>query len=252
MDGSAVQLNNLPAQSLNSHPPESLAARSIEQLYSRAAQSPGLSFWPKRCFDLALASLLLVGLTPFLLLVALVLWLQPGHRVIFRQTRIGLNGRTFVMYKFCTMVPNGGNRALSYIGPERRKRHKTRRDPRVTRLGRLLRQTSIDELPQLFNVLRGDMSVVGPRPELPEIVARYQPWQHQRHRVPPGLTGWWQIQGRSELPMHEYTELDLHYVQHQSLALDLEILVRTLPVLLLRAELLRPGILACAEKQWSG
>jgi lipopolysaccharide/colanic/teichoic acid biosynthesis glycosyltransferase len=110
--------------------------------------------------------------------------------------------------------------------------HKTRDDPRVTRMGRLLRRFSLDELPQLFNILAGTMSLVGPRPEMPWLVDRYQPWQRKRFAVPPGLTGWWQVSGRSEKPMHLHTEDDLYYIQNYSIWLDLQILARTIWVVL--------------------
>jgi lipopolysaccharide/colanic/teichoic acid biosynthesis glycosyltransferase len=121
-----------------------------------------------------------------------------------------------------------------YTGPERRKAHKTATDPRVTRIGGLMRRTSLDELPQLFNVLRGQMSLIGPRPELPEIVSRYEAWQHQRHLVLPGLTGWWQTHGRSGQMMHEHTDLDVYYVEHISFTMDLRILIGTARALVSR------------------
>jgi lipopolysaccharide/colanic/teichoic acid biosynthesis glycosyltransferase len=110
--------------------------------------------------------------------------------------------------------------------------HKSADDPRVTRVGHLLRRTSMDELPQFFNVLKGEMSLVGPRPELPYLVDRYEDWQRQRFAVPQGLTGWWQVSGRSDKPMHLNTEDDLYYVQHYSLLLDIYILIKTVPILL--------------------
>ena len=110
---------------------------------------------------------------------------------------------------------------------ERRQRHKSARDPRVTRIGRYLRRSCLDELPQLWNVVRGEMSLVGPRPELPSIVERYEPWQHARHAVSPGITGWWQVNRTADNLMHEATELDIYYVHNHSLLLDLRILVRT-------------------------
>ncbi len=105
--------------------------------------------------------------------------------------------------------------------------HKTRADPRVTPMGRFLRRTSLDELPQLFNVLAGSMSLVGPRPELPHLVENYQPWQRKRFTVPPGMTGWWQVTGRSDKPMHLHTEDDLYYISNYSIWLDIVILIRT-------------------------
>lgn len=189
----------------------------------------------KRWLDVALACLLLIGLAPLLLAVALALWLESGGPAVFRQVRIGMNGRLFVVYKFRTMIPDRRKDNTPLEVTDRRLRHKTKNDPRVTRLGSLLRRTSVDELPQLLNVIRGDMSLVGPRPELPEIVARYAPWQHQRHLVRPGLTGWWQVQGRSDLPMHENTELDVYYVVHQSFRLDVRIMWKTFGALLSRS-----------------
>jgi lipopolysaccharide/colanic/teichoic acid biosynthesis glycosyltransferase len=187
----------------------------------------------KRWFDFIGAAVALVVLSPFLLLVAFVIWLEAPGSVIFRQTRIGRNGRSFVILKFRTMIPDRRKARLPFEGQDRRAQHKTRHDPRVTRLGRLLRRTSIDELPQLINILRGEMSFIGPRPELIEIVNRYAPWQHQRHLVRPGLTGWWQVQGRSDLPMHEHTELDIYYIDNLSFAFDMLILLRTIRIVLL-------------------
>lgn len=188
----------------------------------------------KPWLDLLVASLLVLALAPLFLVVLLALGLDRSGPAIFRQTRVGREGRPFTVYKFRTMIPDRRARRLPYGGQERRRRHKSEHDPRVTPIGRFLRRTSIDELPQLVNVLRGEMSLVGPRPELPEIVSRYAPWQHDRHRVRPGLTGWWQISGRGQKPMHENTELDVYYVVNQSFWLDLKILLRTLPVLLSR------------------
>jgi len=168
--------------------------------------------------------------SPLLAALAAAVRLDSRGPIIFRQTRIGLGGRPFVVYKFRSMDPVWTDALVLFAGSDGHLRHKVRDDPRVTRVGRFLRRTSLDELPQLVNVVRGEMSLVGPRPELPGIVAEYAPWQHQRHQLRPGITGWWQVQGRSELPMHEHTELDIYYVQHVSLGLDLRILWRTIRV----------------------
>ena len=184
----------------------------------------------KRGLDVAVAAILLILLCWLFVAIALVIKLTSPGPVFFRQERIGRDGRRFTMMKFRTMQQERRRRRLELSNgvPDRRRRHKSLSDPRVTYAGRLLRRTCADELPQLWNVLVGDMSLVGPRPELPEIVARYEPWQHARHLVTPGITGWWQVNRDPHRLMHEATELDLHYVRHQSLALDLWILLRTL------------------------
>lgn len=181
----------------------------------------------KRGIDLVVASLALVALAPLLLLVAVVIRLDSAGPALFRQTRIGRGGAPFVMYKFRTMVVDGDAPLRLFRDEQGRWRHKIADDPRITRAGQFLRRTSIDELPQLLNVLRGEMSLVGPRPELPQIVRAYEPWQHRRHVVRPGITGWWQTNGRSECAMHEHTELDIYYVRHLSLRLDARIVART-------------------------
>lgn len=193
----------------------------------------GLLF--KRCFDVVCASILLVVLSPLLLLVAVAVLIDSGRPVIYSHQRVGRYGKPFTMYKFRTMIAERRKGIQPFTGQERRVSHKTRHDPRVTRLGRFLRATSIDELPQFWNVLCGDMSFIGPRPELVDIVRRYAPWQHQRHLVRPGLSGWWQVQGRSDRPMHENTELDIYYVVNQSFLLDVQIVLKTIGALILRS-----------------
>ncbi len=173
----------------------------------------------KRTIDVVGASTMLVVASPVIVAIALAVKLTSTGPIFFRQRRIGESGRTFDIWKFRTMRSD-------HTAPAGQP-HKFKRDPRVTPVGRVLRRMCLDELPQLWNVLVGDMSLVGPRPELPEIVARYQPWQHARHQVRPGLTGWWQINRDDDRLMHEATELDIYYVQHRSLRLDLEILART-------------------------
>jgi lipopolysaccharide/colanic/teichoic acid biosynthesis glycosyltransferase len=187
-------------------------------------------FVAKRTIDVLVATVALTSLCWVLAVTAIVVKVSSPGPIFFRQVRIGRNGQPFTMYKFRTMCPErrGGSGGPPEGTADRRRRHKSRRDPRVTSWGRALRRSCLDELPQLWNVLRGDMSLVGPRPELPEIVARYEPWQHARHLVAPGITGWWQVNRDRQRLMHEATELDLHYVRRQSLWLDLVILVRTL------------------------
>ncbi|NOZ73618.1 MAG: sugar transferase [Chloroflexi bacterium] len=188
----------------------------------------------KRIFDLIVASISVLISWPVMVIVAIAIKLDSPGPVILRQERVGENGRLFHVYKFRSMVDNA-DKLLEKVVQETEDGqiiHKRRDDPRITRVGRFIRRTSLDELPQLFNVLKGEMSMVGPRPELPFIVARYEAWQHKRFAVPPGITGWWQISGRSDKPMHLHTEDDLYYISHYSPLLDLQILWRTIGVVL--------------------
>lgn len=190
----------------------------------------------KRSFDLIVGGLALLMAAPLLLAAGLAVRIGDGGPVLFRQMRVGENGRLFKMLKLRTMIPEA--EAQHQATPARFNESsipppKRRHDPRVTPVGRVLRRFSIDELPQLINVLRGEMSLVGPRPELPPLVEQYEPWQRQRLAVPPGMTGWWQVTGRSDKAMHLHTEDDLYYVRNYSIWLDLSILVRTLWVVLL-------------------
>jgi exopolysaccharide biosynthesis polyprenyl glycosylphosphotransferase len=178
----------------------------------------------KRAFDLALtlpASLVFFLTCP---LIALAIRLESRGPVIFKQERVGLGGKVFILYKYRTMFID----APAYAEAPRQEG-----DSRVTRVGRFLRKTSLDELPNLLNVLRGDMSLVGPRPEMPFIVEKYQEWQRKRLEVKPGLTGLWQILGRKDLPLHENLEYDFYYIKNRSLLLDFTILLRTIPALLI-------------------
>lgn len=188
----------------------------------------------KRAFDL---TAILIGLPvalPIIALVALVIKLERRGPAFLLQERVGENGRIFKMIKFRTMIP-GAEQYQEMVTTQDELGnlvHKIANDPRVTPLGRLLRRSSLDELPQIFNVLRGEMSLVGPRPELPYLVEKYESWQRQRFAVPQGMTGWWQINGRSDKPMHLNTEDDLYYVQNYSLLLDIYILIKTIGVVL--------------------
>lgn len=184
----------------------------------------------KRMIDVAAAAVLVLLFLPLMMLAMVVIWLDSPGPVIFTQDRVGRGGHRFSLYKLRTMTYNQMSEVAWFVGEDGKSRHKVRDDPRITRPGRWLRRTSIDELPQLINILKGEMSLIGPRPELPEIVERYAQWQHERHLVRPGLSGWWQVSGRSDLPMHENTELDLFYVRRQSFWLDLQIVLKTVRV----------------------
>jgi exopolysaccharide biosynthesis polyprenyl glycosylphosphotransferase len=184
----------------------------------------------KRVFDLVVGSALLLFNLPLMGLIALSIKFDSPGPVIFKQQRVGEKGRLFDMLKFRSMVADAeARRAEVYTyTPEGQVIHKRPGDPRVTRVGRWLRRFSLDELPQLVNVLKGEMSLVGPRPELPWLVERYEPWQRKRFEVPQGITGWWQVNGRSDKPLHLHTEEDLYYIKHYSLLLDVQILWKTL------------------------
>jgi lipopolysaccharide/colanic/teichoic acid biosynthesis glycosyltransferase len=172
-----------------------------------------------RPLDLAIAALALAVLSPFLLAAAIAIKLGSPGPVLYRQRRVGLGGREFEMLKLRTMV--GGSDPVG-VGTV-----VARDDPRVTAAGRFLRRTSLDEVPNLVNVLRGEMAVVGPRPTIPAQVDDYTPRQRRRHEVAPGITGWAQVQGRAGIPWEQRIELDLWYVEHRGALLDAHILART-------------------------
>ncbi len=183
----------------------------------------------KRIFDIFIGMFLLIVFSPLFVIVAVAILIFDGRPVFFLQDRVGENGKHFKMLKFRTMVPDAENlRAkVEYVNHAGNLIHKTPNDPRVTRSGRILRRLSLDELPQLINVLKGEMSLVGPRPELPYLVDNYKHWQRRRLTVPPGMTGWWQVHGRSDKVMHLHTEDDIYYIDNYSIWLDIRILIRT-------------------------
>ncbi|HEX9116413.1 MAG TPA: sugar transferase [Anaerolineae bacterium] len=190
--------------------------------------APGPARILKRALDLALGGAALILSLPLLLVSALAVKLDTPGPALFRQMRVGRGGRLFPMFKFRTMAGAAGPLAgegdpAGDDGPDPKPLH----DPRVTRVGRFLRRTSLDELPQLVNVVAGQMSLVGPRPELPRLVTYYTPEQWRRLSVPQGMTGWWQVNGRAEKVMYLCPEDDLYYVRHFSLRLDLLILWKT-------------------------
>ena len=190
----------------------------------------------KRLVDIVGSAVGLVVLSPLLLGVALVLRWRQGAPVLFRQTRVGLNGRPFTLYKFRTMVPDAEDHLAEVWHLNQRDgiAFKAADDPRVTPLGRNLRARSIDELPQLWNVLRGEMSLVGPRPPIVSEVAAYDVWHRRRLSMKPGITGLWQVEARRESEFDRWVERDLAYIDRWSLLLDLRILVKTVPAVLLR------------------
>ncbi len=188
----------------------------------------------KRAMDLMGASFLLFILMPPMAFIALLIKLTSPGPVIFRQGRVGCHGTLFTAYKFRTMRVGAELEVeqLKHLNEATAPLFKMRDDPRLTYVGRLLRRTSCDELPQLWNVLRGDMSLVGPRPALPIEVLHYSDWHMKRLEVSQGATGLWQVSGRSELTFEEMVALDLYYIEHWSPWLDLKILLRTIPAML--------------------
>ena len=196
----------------------------------------GWNFALKRAFDVVVATLALTaGLIPMLIIALLIRLDSPGP-IFFGQPRVGRHGRTFTCYKFRSMYHDADKEkerlaaSTHYQGDP--VMFKMKDDPRRTRVGRWLRRTSLDELPQIWNVLSGQMSIVGPRPHLPQEVARYEPWQRQRLATTPGITCLWQVNGRSHLNFDEQARLDLYYAEHWSLWLDLKIILRTVPAVL--------------------
>ncbi|MBV9039408.1 MAG: sugar transferase [Acidimicrobiia bacterium] len=190
--------------------------------------------WIKPALDAVSAVVLLVLCLPVLLGVAVAIRVALGRGVLYRQERVGLGGRRFTIYKFRTMHHDRRREDLTLGGEDRRRTHKHPNDPRHTTLGRFLRKTSLDELPQLLNVLRGDMSLVGPRPELPSVVDRYLPIHHRRHTVKPGITGSWQVSPYRDQPITEAIGIDLTYVDSVSFVTDCAVLVKTIPAVLSR------------------
>lgn len=200
-------------------------------------RAPVLPAWDaavKRLFDLVVSAVALVVLAPLFALIAIAIKLDSPGPVFFVQQRAGENGRPFRMYKFRSMVADAEERLAEVVDVRAlaEPAYKLRCDPRVTRVGRLLRRWSLDELPQLWNVLRGEMSLVGPRPEDAALVARYTPWQRKRLAVKPGLTGPMQVNGRGDLSLEERVRLEVRYIQQYSLWEDIRLLLRTVPAVL--------------------
>jgi exopolysaccharide biosynthesis polyprenyl glycosylphosphotransferase len=194
----------------------------------------------KRTFDLICSALAIVLLFPLWLLIALLIKLDSRGPVFYTQERVGMDGRLFLLYKFRTMKAGADSqlhreyqkafiagRAEAHVGNDSKPTYKLLADPRITRVGKLLRRTSLDEVPQLLNVLLGDMSLVGPRPPIPYEVEAYELWHRKRLDMKPGLTGLWQVSGRNRLPFEEMVRLDLFYIENWSLLLDLKIILRT-------------------------
>lgn len=192
----------------------------------------GLALYLKKLFDKLLAAFGLLCLLPLFAVVGILIKLDSKGPIFYAQQRVGKDGRIFKMYKFRSMVQDAEElqRILEERNEVQGNAFKLKNDPRVTKVGRFIRKYSIDELPQLFNVLKGDMSLIGPRPPLPKEVDRYSDWEWRRLEVTPGITGMWQVSGRSELSFDQWVNLDIYYIENWSLFLDLKILLKTIPV----------------------
>ena len=189
----------------------------------------------KRIFDISIALATVVALSPILLIVSILIKRDSRGDILFSQERIGLCGKPFKMWKFRSMVSDAEDTRKALEANNEMTSgvlFKIKDDPRITKVGRFLRKTSIDELPQLFNVLKGDMSLVGPRPPLPDEVRDYQRSDCRRLEALPGITCIWQVSGRSNIPFDQQVELDINYIRNQSLGLDLVLLLKTIPAVL--------------------
>jgi exopolysaccharide biosynthesis polyprenyl glycosylphosphotransferase len=188
----------------------------------------------KRAFDIMASSVALAMLSPLMLIVGALIKLTSRGPILFKQDRVGLHGRVFHMLKFRSMVSNAEELKAKLMAHNEQQGpvFKMSRDPRITAVGRFIRKFSIDELPQLINVLRGEMSIVGPRPPIPSEVVKYEAWQRRRLSVRPGLTCVWQVSGRNEISFEEWMYLDMQYIDHWSLAQDFQLILKTVPVVL--------------------
>ncbi|MBI2841893.1 MAG: exopolysaccharide biosynthesis polyprenyl glycosylphosphotransferase [Armatimonadetes bacterium] len=207
---------------------------SLEELRMPVAQSRIGYRIAKRLIDIVGSAVLLLLLAPLFLVIAICIRLDSCGPVVFRQTRLGLGGKPFTFYKFRSMCTDAeeSRKKILHMNEVSGPVFKIKQDPRVTRVGKWLRRYSIDELPQLFNVLKGNMSFVGPRPPLPDEVRRYEKWQLERLSVVPGITCLWQVSGRSKLSFDEWVQLDLKYINSRSILLDFRILLKTIPAVI--------------------
>jgi len=217
-----------------SSPASRLVVAPLSRVLGFGLRKPRIDDSIRRLFDVVFASLALLVLLPVLVAIAILIRLDSPGSVLFVQRRVGKNGTEFPFYKFRSMRRDAEDLrpALVEINEASGPLFKIRRDPRITRVGRFLRRWSLDELPQLINILRGEMSLVGPRPALPCEVETYTSLERERLLVTPGLTGLWQVSGRSDLSFEESIALDLDYIRRRTLILDLLIVLRTFPAVL--------------------
>ncbi|RMC92320.1 sugar transferase [Clostridium autoethanogenum] len=189
-------------------------------------------YFVKRSIDLILSFIGIIAFSPMMLMVAIAIKLDSKGSVIFSQMRVGMNGKPFKMYKFRSMVDNAEDLLDNLRGKNEMTgpMFKIKKDPRITRVGKFIRRTSIDELPQLFNVIKGDMSLVGPRPNLPQEVIKFTEYQRKKLVVKPGLTCYWQVMGRSSIDFDDWMKLDLEYIKDRSTLLDIKLIFKTFGV----------------------
>ncbi len=191
----------------------------------------------KRVFDIVVGGLLLIAASPLFIIISILVKLTSRGPVLYRQTRLGKGGKPFKVYKFRTMVANADNYLREWLSKDPTLRQefeeyfKLKNDPRVTAVGRVLRKASLDELPQLINVLKGDMHLVGPRPIVREEVRYYEPYEDVLFSVKPGVTGLWQVSGRSNLPYSERVKIDISYIRRRNFLLDIFILIKTFKII---------------------
>ena len=207
-----------------------------EDVISFPIRDPWFYRLSKRILDLVLSSLGILLFLPLMIPLAIMIRLESNGPIFFRQIRGGKNRRHFICYKFRSMVAEAEELKdeISYMNEAEGPMFKIRNDPRITPLGSFLRRSSLDELPQLFNVFKGDMSIVGPRPQIPSEVERYQPWHYRRLEVTPGITCLWQISGRSAIGFEEWMRLDTEYVKMRGFLFDMKIILFTLPAIIAR------------------
>lgn len=226
----------VPAHSLNFTRATSKAATNLKDGYLHYTNHPEKPIQSviKRAVDIILSAIALVALSPLLIITALAIKRSSKGPILFRQTRVGRNGVSFSMFKFRSMVNNA--EALRADLEEKNEQtgapFKMQNDPRVTSVGKIIRKHSVDELPQLLNILRGDMSIVGPRPALPDEVKKYKDWHRRRLSAAPGLTCYWQVSGRNRIKFDEWMRLDAEYVDNWSLAVDAKLILKTIPVVI--------------------
>ena len=205
------------------------------QLEFKNESSRGFTFYDiiKRLIDIICSFMGLSALSPLFIIIAIIIKFTSKGPVFFSQKRVGKYGREFYMYKFRSMVVNAEElkEKLAAQNEMSGPMFKMKDDPRVTKVGKFIRKTSIDELPQLWNVLKGDMSLVGPRPSLPKEVAQFEDWMHRRLEVKPGLTCYWQVSGRNNIDFEDWMKLDIRYVEERNLWIDIKLILKTVSVL---------------------